>query len=468
MKGLIIPEHVQGVVEAIRYAGGHTYLAGGAVRDNLLGIRSSDFDLEVYDLGSDELIQALLGLGNVDTVGQSFGIIMLHRPGYPPVEIALPRRENKQGRGHKGFMVEVDPTMSTFEATRRRDFTMNSMLLDLHTGELIDHHGGMEDLTCRILRATSEAYMEDPLRVLRGFQFIARFGLTATKDTINMSIFMLNEARTLSVERVWGEWYKWATLGEYYILSLEFLRDTDWIRLYPELEQLKGIKQDPVWHPEGDVWTHTKIVLQNASDLANQISYFKEPRVQLIFAALLHDIGKGTTSEISKTSGRIIHPKHEVIGVDLAKKFLENIGAPLWVGVRALPMIREHMFRRGRNPETISKRAIRRLAVRLEPATIHQLGVLINADAMDRIGNIDPFVRSMLEVANEVNVEDSAPEKVLKGEHLIEKGLTPGPKFGVILRAAYEAQLDGEFQTEWGAGVWLEQYLHEIYLSEKE
>jgi len=468
MKGLIIPEHIQDIVETIRYNGGHTYLAGGAVRDALLGIRPSDFDLEAYDISSDKLIQVLLELGNVDTVGRFFGIIMLHRPGYTPVEIALPRRENKQGRGHKGFMVEVDPTMSTFEATRRRDFTINSILLDLHNGELIDHHHGRGDLENRILRATSEAYMEDPLRVLRGFQFIARFNLFPTAETVMMSQHMLEEAHTLSVERIWGEWYKWAALGEKYLQSIEFLWNTNWIKLWPDLERLKYIEQAPIWHPEGDVWTHTEIVIQNASDLANLMGYFGELRVQLIFAALLHDIGKGTTSEISKTSGRIIHPKHEAVGVDLAKKFLESIGAPRWVGRIILPMIREHMFRRGRNPETISKRAIRRLAVRLEPATIQHLGTLINADAMDRVGDIDPFVASMLKVASEVKVEDSAPEKVLKGKHLIKLGLSPGPKFGVILKAAYEAQLDGEFQTEWGALVWLEQYLHEIYLSEKD
>lgn len=469
MKGLIIPEHIQAIVEAVRYNGGHTYLAGGAVRDNLLGIRSYDFDLEVYDMGSDELIQVLLEFGNVDTIGQSFGVIMLHHHMYAPIEFALPRRENKQGRGHKGFIVEVDPTMSTFEATRRRDFSINSMLVDLHTGELIDHHHGQADLQSRLLRATSEAYMEDPLRVLRGFQFIARFNLFPTTETVTMSQHMLEEAHTLSIERIWGEWYKWAALGENYLQSLEFLWNTNWISLWSDLERIRGIEQDPIWHPEGDVWTHTEIVLQNASDLANLMGYFEKPRIQLIFAALLHDIGKGTTSEISKTSGRIIHPKHELIGVDLAKKFFKSIGAPRWVGARALPMIREHMFRRGRNPETISKRAIRRLAVRLEPATIQQLGVLINADTMGRAKEEnDPFVASMLKVAGEVKVEDSAPEKVLRGEHLMDKGLEPGPLFGVILREAYEAQLDGEFQTEWGALVWLEQYLHEIYLSEKE
>jgi tRNA nucleotidyltransferase (CCA-adding enzyme) len=284
-----------------------------------------------------------------------------------------------------------------------------------------------------------------------------------------MSQFMLKEAHTLSVERIWGEWYKWAALGENYLQSLEFLWNTNWISLWPDLERIRGIEQDPVWHPEGEVWTHTEIVVQNASEIANLLGYLPigNRRVQLIFAALLHDIGKGTTSEISKTSKRIIHPKHELVGVDLAKKFLESIGAPRWVGTKTLPMIREHMFRRGRNPETISKRAIRRLSVRLDPVTIKELVDLIHADTMDRTTD-DEFTAAMLRVAGEVKVEDSAPKKILKGEHLIKKGLSPGPLFGVILKAAYEKQLDGEFSTKYGALVWLEQYLHEIYLSEKD
>ncbi|MHA2064123.1 MAG: HD domain-containing protein, partial [Candidatus Thorarchaeota archaeon] len=348
-------------------------------------------------------------------------------------------------------------------ATRRRDFTMNSMLIDLHTGELIDHHNGQRDLASHILRATSEAYMEDPLRVLRGFQFVARYNVWPTSETITMSQHMLAEAKTLSTERIWGEWFKWASRGWVYPASLEYLFATDWISLWPELMALKGVEQDPEWHPEGDVWTHTGKVVKNASDIANLMGYMTEPRVHLIFAALLHDIGKPSTSEISKTSGRMIHPKHEVVGADMAFNFLVKIGAPTSVTNKVVPMVQEHMFRRGKALEHITKRSIRRLSVRVHPASIKELAMLVNADAMGRVGDIDPFVAEMLRVAAEVKVEDEAPKGILKGKHLIERGLSPGPKFGVILKAAYEAQLDGEFRSEYGAKMWLDEYIKHIW-----
>jgi tRNA nucleotidyltransferase (CCA-adding enzyme) len=184
-----------------------------------------------------------------------------------------------------------------------------------------------------------------------------------------------------------------------------------------------------------------------------------EGRVQLLFAALLHDIGKAVTSEVGKT-GRLIHPKHEVLSADMAEVFLGRIGAPGWVGENVIPMVREHMFRRGRSTDTISKRAIRRLSVRLDPVTIKELVDLIDADTMDRTTD-DGFTAAMLEIAHEVQAADRMPEKILKGEDLIKKELTPGPLFGVILRAAYEAQLDGEFETHYGALAWMEEYLNE-------
>ena len=462
MEKIKIPHHIQAMVEAIQFHGGHTYLAGGTVRDHLMGISGQDYDLEVYGLNSTALEHILEEFGDVDAVGKSFGILLLNNQGYPSIEIGLPRRENKEGQGHKGFLVEVDPSMTTLEATSRRDFTMNSMLLDLHNGELIDHHNGLEDITCRILRATSKAYMEDPLRVLRGFQFVARFGLVATGETIAMSQDMLKEADTLSVERVWGEWYKWATLGESYTHSLEFLRDTGWISLYPELEQLKDIGQDPIWHPEGDVWNHTCIAVEKASALVRLGRHPVESRVQQIFAALLHDIGKAVTAEVGKT-GRLIHPKHELASAEMAEGFFSRIGAPGWVGEKVIPMVREHMFRRGRTEENMTKRIIRRLSVRIQPATISELQYLILADTLGRVEDANPFVEQMMKLAAEIKVEDAAPEKILTGETLISKGLVPGPLFGTILRAAYEAQLDGEFSTHYGALVWLEQHLPETY-----
>ncbi|KKL05843.1 hypothetical protein LCGC14_2601960, partial [marine sediment metagenome] len=248
--------------------GAQVYLAGGAVRDYVMGTGvSKDLDFEVYGLQPNDLESILGQAGVVQAVGKSFGVYLL--VGTTNAEFALPRRENKQGRGHKGFMVEFDPTLSTYEATLRRDFTMNSMLLDMEDGYITDHHGGAVDIQKKRLRATSYAFKEDPLRVLRGMQFISRFNLRASMMTLLYSRQMLAEASTLSKQRLWWEWYKWGTLGIELGKGLEFLRDTDWITLWPMLEELKGVEQDPGWHPEGDVWDHTKVVVDNAKFFAH-------------------------------------------------------------------------------------------------------------------------------------------------------------------------------------------------------
>lgn len=430
---------------------------GGAVRDHLLNVPIYDWDIEVFNLSPDILKATLDQAGKVNSVGKSFGIYLLKTPNSNvPFEFATPRRENKVGQGHKGFIAELDPTMTTEEASARRDFTINSMMMDLHTGELIDHHHGEADLHSQILRATSEAYKEDPLRVLRGMQFISRFGLRPTTETVLWSREMLFEAHTLSKERLWGEWYKWASRGYWLSQGLEFLWTTGWLSTYTNLALLSFITQDPDWHPEGNAWEHTKIVVDTANDISNIMGMSFEKRIILIFAALLHDIGKATTTEISERSNRIIHPAHETIGVEYATDFLNTIGAPGDIITGVLPLIREHMFHRGRGPDNLSPRSVRRLAVRLKDTSIRDLGYLMMADRMVEFGKADPFVDAMMKVAAEVKAEDDAPEPLLKGKHLLRAKLRPGPDFGKILKKAYDAQLDGKFISEAGAIVWFE------------
>ncbi len=436
--------------------GARVHLAGGAVRDYVMGTGiSKDLDFEVYGLQPDELESVLGQAGVVQAVGKSFGIYLLVGAN---AEFALPRRESKRGRGHKGFMVEFDPTMTTYDATRRRDFTMNSMLMDMETGFLLDHHGGVVDIQHSRLRATNiHTFGEDPLRVLRGMQFISRFNLRASRALILHARQMLAEAPTLSKQRLWWEWYKWGTIGTELGKGLEFLRDTNWITLWPMLDALKGVEQDPGWHPEGDVWAHTKVVVDNASHLAYGDKLSSEEAMVQILAALLHDTGKVATTQISEDTGRIIAPKHEVVGVELASQFMDSIDIPIWMQQQVRPLVREHMFRRGRQEEHVTPRSVRRLSVRLDPATIQQLTRLMQADAGGRHNNqIDAFAHQVNVVAAEVQVEDSKPRPILMGRHLIELGEEPGPYFGIILKEAYESQLDG-FITEENKLVWLKE-----------
>jgi tRNA nucleotidyltransferase (CCA-adding enzyme) len=417
---------------------------------------SKDLDFEVYGLQPEELMSVLEQVGIVRAVGKSFGIYLLVGTN---AEFALPRKESKQGQGHRGFMVEFDPTLSTYEATKRRDFTMNSMLLDVDTGELTDHHGGVVDVQNNRLRATSIAFKEDPLRVLRGMQFISRFNLRASMVTIEYSRQMLAEASTLSRQRLWWEWYKWGTLGTELGKGLEFLRMTDWITLWPMLEDLKGVEQDPGWHPEGDVWDHTKAVVDNAKFFAHGDKLSSDDAMIQVLVALLHDTGKASTTTTNPETGRIIAPKHEAVSVDLASQFMDSIYTPIWMQQQVRPLVQEHMFRRGRHGQ-VTPRAVRRLSVRLDPATIQQLTRQMQADSGERDNETDAFAHHVNVVAAEVQVEDSKPRPLLMGRHLIELGETPRPQFGSILADAYESQLDGVI-TEKNKMDWLRSRLKE-------
>lgn len=437
--------------------GAKVYLAGGAVRDYVMGTGiSKDLDFEVYGLQPNDLESILGQAGVVQAVGKSFGVYLLTGAN---AEFALPRRESKQGRGHKGFMVEFDPTLTTYEATQRRDFTMNSMLIDMEDGYLIDHHGGAVDIQNNRLRATSPAFKEDPLRVLRGMQFISRFNLRASMGTILRSRQMLDEAHTLSKQRLWWEWYKWGTLGTELGKGLDFLRDTNWITLWPMLEELKGVEQDPGWHPEGDVWDHTKAVVDNAKFFAHGDKLSSDDAMIQVLVALLHDTGKVSTTTTNPDTGRIIAPRHEGVSVELAAQFMDSIDTPIWMQQQVRPLIQEHMFRRGRQEEHVTPRSIRRLAVRLDPATIQQLTRLMQADSGERDDRTDALVYHVNVVAAEVQVEDSKPRPILMGRDLLDEGLEPGPIFSEILNVAYEAQLDGDFEDHGTAIDWLKDYL---------
>jgi hypothetical protein len=240
---------MKNILEAIVNAGGEPLKVGGCVRDRLLGIQSKDVDIEVYRLCTSDLVSVLEAFGKVNVVGESFGVIKL-TTGEDDYDFSLPRKDNKVAPGHKGFEVEVNHELSPAEAAIRRDFTINAIGERLN-GELVDPFGGESDLRNRILRATSEHFSEDPLRVLRGFQFASRFQLVAELRTLEMYKELLNEANSLAVERVWGEWEKWANKGVVPSLGLRFLVDSGWIEQHPELVNLIGVPQDPAHHPEG-------------------------------------------------------------------------------------------------------------------------------------------------------------------------------------------------------------------------
>ena len=433
-----------------------SYLVGGCVRDWLLGVPVADFDLEVYGLSYPELAGVLSRHGRADSVGKSFGVVKLTHSSGAVWDFSVPRRDSKRGPGHKGFDIEFDPELSPLEASARRDFTINSMLWDPRSGEVIDPHGGRSDLEARILRHTSAAFPEDPLRVLRGMQFAGRFRLEAAPETLELCRSIRSCFAELAVERVREEWLKWATRSVQPSLGLAFLKGSGWLDLLPELAAIVGVPQDPEWHPEGDVWTHTLHAVDALVDSPQWPAKAAEERCVLMMSVLLHDLGKATCTRTEFKGGRdrIVSPGHEAAGGDLASGFLRRVGfQESWVE-RVVPLVVNHMV----HSEDPSARMVRRLSVRLRPSTIDELCAVMTADASGRPPRPrgEPVsVQKLRQAAADLQLQASVPAALLQGRHLLSQGWTAGPQLGALLKEAYSAQLDGEFSDLDGAMKWV-------------
>jgi tRNA nucleotidyltransferase (CCA-adding enzyme) len=270
-------------------AGGRAYLVGGCVRSALMQEPVEDFDVEVFGLPATRLEEILGVLGKFNRVGRAFGIYKL---GGWPIDVGLPRRERKTGTGHRAFDINIDPQMSVPEAARRRDFTVNALYFDCLSGTIEDPLGGLADLEARLLRHCSDRFTEDPLRVLRAMQFAARLPAKVAPETVRLCSTLDPEG--LSPERYFAEWEKLLLKGCVPSRGLAFLKEAGWLRFFPELEALSGCPQDPRWHPEGDVWTHT---LHCMDAFARERLGDREEDLIVGFAVLCHDMGKPATTE---------------------------------------------------------------------------------------------------------------------------------------------------------------------------
>lgn len=423
------------------------YLVGGAVRDALLGLPPGrDFDIEVFGVNYEQLAQALSPWGRTDLVGRSFGVVKLNTGSDCQYDFTVPRQDSKVAPGHKGFEMEFDPAITPKEAAARRDFTINAIMYDPRARQTLDFFGGAADLRNRVLRHTTAAFAEDPLRVLRGMQFAGRFNLTAAPETVELCQRTKSACSELAVERVREEWFKWAQSSTVPSAGLRFLAQTGWIDHFPEIKSMMGVPQEPDWHPEGDVFIHTCHCCDALARLEQWRVEDAQSRIVHMLAVLAHDFGKPATTHQAMKDGvmRIISPGHEEAGADLAAAFLERMRAPQAVQARVLPLVRNHLF----HFQSMTDRAVRRLARRLEPENIQGLCLVMTADSMGRPPRpaVEPeFVRQLLARAHELQVRQKPPEPILMGRHLIELGLEPGKMFGAILHKAYEAQLEGAF-----------------------
>ena len=462
---MILPHELDRIIRALHDAGYRALVAGGAVRDDLLGLAPKDFDVEVYGISFDALAELLARHGRIDLVGQSFGVVKLTVIGGDVYDFSLPRRDSKIGRGHRDFLAVFEPGITPEEAASRRDFTINAMAFDPVSGRLLDFFGGQDDLRNRILRATSSAFREDPLRVLRGMQFACRFDLTIDPATAGECRAIWREYFSIAQERVAEEFMKWATKSVRPGRIAGYLLETGWIVHFPEIGALLSVPQDPEWHPEGDVSVHTMHVVDAAARIAERDGLDGDERAVLLFSALSHDFAKPGTTALRERNGvmRWTAHGHEAAGGPLARAFLERIGIKAAIVQQVVPLVENHLAHSSLRND-VTPRTVRRLALRLAPASIAQLLRLIEADHSGRPplpAELPESVVRIRDMAVAQAVATKPQPPLVLGRHVLPYFENrSGPHIGEVIRAAYEAQTEGVFSTEEEALRWLSGFIH--------
>ena len=433
------------IATAVQQEGGRTYFVGGYVRDLLLGRDNKDIDIEVHGISVQNLERILDALGERLTMGASFGIMGLR---HYDLDIAMPRSETATGRGHKDFEIFVDPFIGEEKAASRRDFTMNALMQDVLTGEILDFFGGKKDILHRRIRHVNETtFIEDPLRVLRAAQFAARFGFEVAEETVALSSGM--DLTVLPGERIFLELEKVLQKALRPSVFFEELRQMNQLSVwFPELENLIGVLQNEQYHPEGDVWVHTMQVLDEAANLRKDVS---EP-LWFMLSALAHDFGKQI---MTFQDGETYHAyKHEKEGIPIVQKFLRRITKEVKLNNYVLNMTELHMEPNQKARDGARVKSFMKMFDR--SVNPKDLIFLAKADYLGRIGKktdrstliseyevISHKLNEMLQV-----YEDRMSRPYLMGRDLIEAGVLPGPVFTYALEYAHKLRLAGVSKEE--------------------
>ncbi len=439
------------IATAVQAEGGRALIVGGWVRDRLRGQPSKDIDLEIFGVPQDRLPALLASFGRVEAVGQSFAVYKLIQPAagsrQPAVfDVSLPRRESKSGRGHKGFEVQGDPSMSLADAARRRDFTINAISWDPLTDRYEDPFDGRVDIERRVLRVVDpETFADDSLRVLRAVQFSARFEFSLHEDTA--ALCRRIPLDDLPAERIWGELEKLLLQAARPSIGFALARDLGVVEaLLPELTPLAGCEQEPDWHPEGDVWTHTLMVIDKARELNGDLD--RPQLITVMLGAVCHDLGKPATTAV--IDGRIRSMEHEEAGVAPTLRLLDRLNIHTIDGydvrTQVVGLVAQHlkpgMFHKAGN---VGDGAFRRLAQKVD---MELLARVARAECLGRSGGFDCSAMDwFIERARALGVEHQPPASLLKGRHLLALGVPAGPKGGDVLKQVYERQLDGAVTT---------------------
>lgn len=439
----ILPEEAIQICSSIRQVGGRAFIVGGWVRDTALGVPSKDVDIEAYNCNHDRMVAALGHLGDMELVGKAFGVYKVLG-----CDVSMPRKDSKVAPGHKGFEVNFDPLMSREEAARRRDFTCNAMFYDPIDGGLYDPYHGQDDIKAGILRATdANTFIEDPLRVLRAAQFVARFGFKPDAGLLKICANIAHTMKELPGERLLEEWNKLLLKGKNPSKGIEFLRDVGVLSvLFPEIHALIGVQQEFEWHPEGDVFVHTNMAVDAAvesrtGDVTHDMT--------LMYSTLCHDLGKAWTTKFEE--GRWRARGHEEAGVEPSMAFMGRMRAPAELMKQVAVLVAHHLAPAhfAHPGMKASPKAYRALARKLDESgtNMEMLYKVAKADhfgrtTRDALAREFPAGEHFLAKAKEIKVEVRPEPDVVMGRHLIARGMSPGKEFGTILTKCRELQYE--------------------------
>lgn len=413
--------------------GGRVYYVGGVVRDRLMGRASKDIDVEVYGIAPQTLREVLAAHGEVLEKGASFGVLGLR---HSDLDIAMPRKERRTGEGHRDFDVSVDPFMTTREASMRRDFTINAMMRDVLTGELVDHWGGQEDLENRVIRCVNpQTFREDALRVFRAAQFAARLKASVDPDTLSLCAGI--DVTQITRERVFEELSKALLKAEKPSVFFRELRRMDHLReFFPELEACIGVEQNPKFHPEGDVFEHTMLVVDCAAGLRDRA----EQPLGFMLSALLHDLGKIVATEVQE-DGRITAYGHEVQGLPLVERQMQRLTNNQRLTAYVLNQTQLHM-----RPNMMAANHSHKKKTRAMfdlSACPNDLILLSRADASGKLDapydeRYEEFLRERMEDYRRIMLRP-----MVTGRDLMDAGLRPGASFSAMLARARQLHFAG-------------------------
>ena len=448
---LTLPKILEDILKDLQKIGATPILVGGSVRDFFLNIPVKDYDIEIFGIDSLDIIQkSLEKFGSVKLVGKSFGVLTLRVNEYD-FDFALPRIEKKIGNTHQDFEVITNANLSFKEAAIRRDFTINAIGYDFFKQEFLDPFDGIKDLKNKIIKHINDTtFIEDSLRVYRAVQFASRFDFEIAENTKELckQIVLNDELTYLPKERVYEEFKKLFLKSEKPSIGFELLRELGLLKYFQELEVLIDCIQEPEYHPEGDVWIHTMMSLDELARILKEENIEDEYRkLYLFYGILCHDFGKPfCTKEIN---GKITSFKHEALGIEPTISFLSKLTNEKKFIEIVCSLVKNHLTPFQLYLAESSLKAIKRLSLKVN---IEDLCFVCLADCLGRtIKDKEKCPKAtswLLTKAKELDIHNEPIKQLVLGRDLIELGFKPSSKFKEILEFAFDLQIDENMNKE--------------------